>query len=144
MDGGQLPHTCLLETLEGTEPEVQVGRNGIFDEHGHIHTFQGIGQLLNRKRIDDRAGTDPQCIDIVFQSQFDMFWSCNFGYCGQARFSLCFTKPLQAFLSPALEGIRTGAGLPDAATQHGHLRDFGQGLGCGEDLFFAFHAAGAG
>jgi len=62
----------------------------------------------------------------------------------QARGLLRLAEPDESLLSPALEGVGAGTGLPDAATQHLHLRDLCQGLCRGEDLRFAFYAAGAG
>lgn len=144
MDGRQLGQACLLETLKGTHPEVQVGRNGVFDEHGDVGAAQGIGQLLHRERIDHRPCPNPQRIDFVFQSQLDMLGGSHFGGGGQAGFVFRFAKPNEALLSPALKGIGAGARFPDTASEHGHFGDFGQGTCRGEDLGLAFYATGAG
>ena len=63
---------------------------------------------------------------------------------GQSCLLFRFAEPDEALLSPALESIGAGTRFPDAAAQHGYLRDLRQGVGGSEDLFFAFHATGAG
>ncbi len=62
----------------------------------------------------------------------------------QARFMFRFTEPDEASLTHALEGIGAGTRLPDAAAQHFHLGNLGQGSRRGEDLLLALNAAGAG
>src|SRR5690554_6938702 len=60
-------YSRVVQSLDGSNPQFQVGVDRIFYEDGNIDPSQGIRDLLYRKRVGSRACPNPQHINAVLQ-----------------------------------------------------------------------------
>ena len=79
MYGTQTLDAGTIETLQGTNPQFEVGVYGVLYQYRHIHAFKCIGKGLHGKGVGGGSCTYPQDIDAVFKCQFHMFGSCHLG-----------------------------------------------------------------
>ena len=63
---------CAIESLESTDPQLQVGADRVLDQYRHIYTLQSVGDLLYGEGVDSSACADPQDVDACFQCLEDM------------------------------------------------------------------------
>ena len=117
MDGSKTLHTCLIQTLQSTNPKLQIGVYRILHEYGHVNTLHGIGQSLHGKGISRRTSTDPQDVYIVLESQLDMLRGCHFSRHQHVCLVLHLFHPGQCLLAITLETARLGTWLPHTGTE---------------------------
>ena len=51
--------TCSVKAFDGADPELQIGIDRVFNQHGDVNASQRIGHILHGKRIDCRPCADP-------------------------------------------------------------------------------------
>ena len=61
-DGRNVRNTHLPKTLNGTDPQLQVGAHWVFNHKGDIRPSEHFGNLLYRVRICRGAGSNPEHI----------------------------------------------------------------------------------
>ena len=59
MDGPQSFHTSLIDTLKSTNPEFEIGVDGILHKHRDIDTLQRVGKCLHGKGIGSGVSRLP-------------------------------------------------------------------------------------
>ena len=59
MDSTQLLDTSLIDTLESTDPQLQIRVYRVFHQYRYIHAFQTVSKRLHRKRIGRSTCTNP-------------------------------------------------------------------------------------
>ena len=143
VDGGHPTDACGVETLHAANPELQVGVDGVFVEHRHIHALQGVSQFLYRKGVGTCAGTNPQHVDAGLERQFHMVGGGHFGTGEHARLFLHAFHPGQGRFALTLKASGLGAGLPYAGAEYVDAGST-QLAGCLKDLLFGFGTTWAG
>jgi hypothetical protein len=63
----------LLDALDGTEPEFEVGIHGVFHHHLHAAATQCLADFFHHEGIGGGAGAEPHGLDAVLEAQFHMF-----------------------------------------------------------------------
>ena len=118
MDSTQALDTCLIDALEGTNPQLQVWIDWILHQHWYIHTLQTVSQCLHSKRICRSTSTYPKNIDTILQGEFHMLWSSHLGSNEHARLFLYLFHPRKCLLTITLEASWLGTWLPNTSTEH--------------------------
>ena len=76
--------------LQGPKPKGQIGVDRIFDQYGHIHALQRIGNFLYGERVCSRARTYPKDIDACGEGFFNVLGVGDFCRNGEAGFRFGF------------------------------------------------------
>lgn len=118
VDGSQPAHTCLVQSLQRTHPQFDVGINWILHQYGNVRTTQGICQRLHGKGISRGTRTDPQQVYAVTKTLLHMFWGGNLGGEEHSRLLLYPLQPGQRDCTLALEGAWLGARFPHTSTKN--------------------------
>ena len=118
MDGSQPLDTRLIDALQGSYPQLQVGVHGVFHKDGNVHSLERVGQVLHGKGVGRRACAHPEDVDAILQAELHVLGLGHFGGREHAGFFLHLLHPRQGGLAVALESSRLGAGLPHAGTEH--------------------------
>ena len=143
VDGTEPFHACLVDTLHGTDPQLEVRVHRVLDEHGTVVAFQTVGELLHGKGVGGSAGTDPQDVDTILLAQLHMLRRGDLSSDEHTRLFLHFLQPGQRLLTVALEASGFGTGLPHTGAEH--VAAFGGKLaGGGHYLLFGLGRAWAG
>ena len=137
MNGSEPLHAGGVQALEGSNPQLEVGIDGIFHENDNIVTLQRVGKGLHRKGIRTRASTYPKNINAVFQGEFGMFRRSHFGGDEHSEFVFHALQPRQSLLAVSLESAGFRAWFPHAGTEV-VAAQFLELSGCGHHLFFSF------
>ena len=120
--------------------EQLVDRSGdaAFEQHGR----GGLADFLEQVEVLRVAGADLHDVDAALHEQLDVAHVHDLGDDGHTRGGLGLDEQVQPALAHALVGIRGGAGLVRAATQH---RGAGRFAALGDsDEVVALDRAGAG
>ena len=117
MNRSQTLDTCLVDTLEGTNPKLEVGIHRVLHKHRDVHSLQGIGYRLHGERIGRRTGTNPEDIDTILQGEFHMLSRCHLGGDEHLRFLLHLSEPYESGLTMPLKATWLRTGLPHACTE---------------------------
>ena len=141
VDGPDAADAGVVDTLDGADPQFEVGAHGVLHQHRDVRSAQGVGDLLHGEGIGRRAGPDPEQVDTAFQRCGDVFAGGDFGGGVHARFTLHALQPCDARRTYALESSRLGAGFPQPGAVDVKAL-CGQRTGRFHDLFFGFGAAG--
>ena len=110
-------HASGIESFDGTNPQLQVGVDGVFHQHGLVNTAQGVGQCLHGKGVCAGAGTNPEDVDIVFQRQLHMLGCCHLGSNIHASLFLHELQPRQCLFAVTLEAAGLRARFPHTGTE---------------------------
>ena len=137
---GKAGDAGLVDALQRSYPQFEVGVDRILHQHRDVDTFQRIGQQLHRKRVGAGAGSYPQHVDVVFQRQLHMSRS---GYLRSYEHRCLFLhllEPGQRFLAVALKASGLGTRLPYSCSEHvaALTREL---LGGGDDLLLSLCGA---
>ena len=142
VDGSDAADAGVVDALDGADPQLEVGADGVFHQHRDVRSAQGVGDLLHGEGVGRRACADPQQVDAAFQRRGDVLAGGHFGRGVHARFAFHALEPGDARLSDAFEAAGFGAGLPESGAADADA--FGcQRAGRAEDLLFGFGAARA-
>ena len=117
MDGTQFLHTGTVESLQGANPEFEVGVDGILHEDGNVNAAEGIGKCLHGKGVSRSTRTYPKNVDAVFQGEFHMLGGGDLGGYEHTGLLLYLLHPGKGLFAVALEAAWLGAWLPDACTE---------------------------
>ena len=79
MDGSQALHTSLIDAFECAHPQLEVGVDRVFHEHGNVNSPERVGQSLHCEGVGTGACAHPQYVDTVFQCQLHVLGSSHFG-----------------------------------------------------------------
>ena len=121
MHGTQAGNTCIADALQGTEPQVKVGINGILDQDGHlVVSLQLVGDALDGKGVGRRAGSNPQDVNACIQGRTDMLDRSHLGRKRHSRFLPDLLQPFQADVPHAFKSAGHGARFPDACPENFH------------------------
>ena len=143
MDGGKPFQSGLVDALQGAYPQLEVGVDGVLDQHGDVHAAQRVGYFLHGKGVGRRPRAYPQQVDARLEAFVDVLGGGHFGADVHACLLLHLLEPGQAFDADAFEAAGLGARLPDAGAEY--LQPFvGQLAGGVHHLFFGLGAARAG
>ena len=143
MNDAEARDAGLVDAFKAANPELEVGVDGIFHEHRHVVTCQGIGYFLHGKGVGCRACANPEHVDASLERSLNVALGGYLGGYLHAEFLLHAVEPRQAFLADALEASGLGAGLPDAGAEY--LDALACQLGGGvHHLFFGLGRAGTG
>ena len=77
MDGGDVVDSRLLESFDGSYPEIYVGRDGVFDHDGETAATEALGQFADEEGVDAGARTNPDGIDAIALTKLRMFGTCH-------------------------------------------------------------------
>ena len=143
MDDAQSGDAGLVDALEASYPQLEVGIDWVLHQYGHVAALQGVGDFLHGEGVGHGAGTDPEEVDTGIQGGLDVGVGSYFGAYLHAEFLLHTVEPGQTFFADAFEAAGFRAGLPDAGAEEldalaGELR------GGVHHLFFGLGGAGAG
>ena len=143
MDGSQTSDPGVVDALDGSDPEFEVGADGVLHQHGDVYPAQRIGNLLHGEGVGGRTGSDPEQVDSTLQGCFDVSAGGDFRGGVHAGFVLHALEPGDTLFTDALEASGFGAGFPEPGTVDPD--PFGcKGTGGLDDLFFGFGTARAG
>ena len=117
MYGTQTLHACLVETLQRTNPQLDVGVHGVLHEHGNVHALQRVGQCLHGKGVGRGTGSHPEDVNAVLQRQLHVLGRGHLGRNQHARLFLHLLHPGQRLLAVALEAAWLGARLPHTGAE---------------------------
>ena len=120
VNSSQAGNARIIQALQCSDPQLEVGVYGVLDQHGHIVTLQRIGNLLHRKGVCRRACSNPENIDLRSQSSLDVLLGGHLNRSQHTQLALHTLEPLEARLTTALEASRLGAGLPHSGTENLH------------------------
>ena len=140
VDDAELADTGPVEAFQRTDPQVQVRVDRILDQHRHVRTAQGIGDLLHQERIGGGSGSDPYHVHPVLDALQDMLFRRDLRTNLHPEFFLDPFHPLQARRSDTFETARMGPGFPDACPENMDAES-GQAAGGLHDLLLGFGAA---
>ena len=118
MHHAEFLHSCLIQTLESSYPQVNVGAHGIFHKDRNIRTFQCIGDFLYEERICSGAGPYPHHIHTGLDAVTDVLFTCHLGSHFHPEFLLHPAEPLQSGSACTFESVRMCARLPDTSPEH--------------------------
>ena len=139
MDAAESCYPCGGETLEGSKPETDIRSNRVLHEDRYVGASQGVGKLLDGEGVHHCTRAYPQHIDAILQGELHMFRQRDLYHDRHTEAFSRLHHPDEAFLTHALKRVRTGAGLPDAATQHMRLTRGIQLTGSGKQLLTRLH-----
>ncbi len=117
VDSCQALHTSLVQTLHRTNPQLQVGVDGILHEDGDIHTLQRVGKCLHGKRIGRGTRTHPQDINAILQAELHMLRCSHLGSHQHLRLLLHLLQPNEGWFTMSLEATGFRTGLPYPGTE---------------------------
>ena len=117
VDSTQTLNASLVDTLQSTYPQFQVGVHGVLYEYGHVNTLQRIGDSLHSKWVGRCAGTNPQYVYIVLQAELHMLRCSHLGRYQHLGLLLHLLQPYQSGLAVTLKTTRLGAWLPHSCTE---------------------------
>ena len=137
MNGTQSFQSGAVDAFQGTNPQFQIGVDGILDQYRNVYTFQRIGQFLYSKRVGGSTGTYPKDIDACLQTFVNMLGSSYFGGYQHTCFLFDTFQPCQTVNTNTFKTTRLGTRFPDTCAE-----DFGTFL-CKlvssiHNLFFGF------
>ena len=108
----QFLDTGLVETLEGSNPQVEVRVDRILHEHRHVRILQCISDFLHQERIGRGAGTYPYHVHSELEAVEDVLLAGNLRGDFHPELVLHSLEPFQARSADTLEIVRVSAGLP--------------------------------
>ena len=118
VDGSQTLHTSLVDALQSTYPQFQVGVHGVLHQHGHVDAAQRVGEGLHGKGVGRGARANPQDVDVVFQRKFHVLGGGHLGGDEHPRLVLHPFHPGQRLLAVAFESSGFGTRFPYSRTKH--------------------------
>ena len=126
MDGSKTLDASLVQTLQSTNPKLQIGVHGVLDEHRDIHALHGISQSLHGKGVGSGTRTNPQDVPVVLHGQLDMLRRGHLSSYQHVRLVLHLLHPRQSFFAIALKTAWLGTWFPHTGTEvmtalHGQL-----------------------
>ena len=142
MDGPQSLYASLIDTLKSTNPEFEVGVDGILHKHRDIDTLQRVGKCLHGKGIGSGTRTYPEDVDAILQTEFHVLRCSHLSRDEHLGLLLHLSEPREGGLTMTLEAAWLGTGLPYACAEvvaafHGQL------TGRSHHLLFALSRTGA-
>ncbi len=145
MDCTKAVDACVVDALERSYPELKVGVDRIFDQHGDVGTgsCESVGNLLHGKGVGRSAGAYPEHIHTGFEGLLHMLAGGHFGRGVHTGLLLYGAEPFEAGGADAFKTTRLGARLPYAGAEYSDSVG-GQFAGGAEHLFFGFGAAWTG
>ena len=143
VDGCHAFHACIVEPFHASNPEFEVGVDGVLHEDGDVHSREGVGNLLHGEGICTGACANPQHVHAGVQCRLDVLGGGDFGGDVHARLLFYALQPGESRFADAFEASGLGARFPDSCAEDAYAAvcQFGGSL---HDLFFSFGAARAG
>ena len=117
MDSSQTLYASLVDTLQGTNPKLQIGVHGVLYKHGDIHTLQRVGNGLHGKGVSRCTGTNPQDIYTVLQAQLYVLRCSHLGRYQHLGFLLYLLQPYQSGLAMTFKATGLGTGFPHTSAE---------------------------
>ena len=117
MDGPQTLDASLIDALKGTNPQFKVRVDGVLHEHGHIGTFQRIGDSLHGEGVSRCAGANPEDINAILQGELHVLGGSHLGRDEHLGLLLHLSEPHEGRFAVALEASGFGTGFPYAGTE---------------------------
>ena len=143
VDGTEFLDACLVDALQGTDPELEVWVYRVLNEHRHVYALKTVGKCLHGEWVGRSTCAYPQNVDSIFQRELYMLWGSHLSSCQHACFFLHLLHPRQGLLAVTLEASRFGAWLPHTCAEH--VATFGSQLLSGSHhLLFSLCRARAG
>ena len=143
MNSTQTFQTCIVDTFQGSDPQLKIRIYRVLDQYGDINAFQSVRDFLYGERVGSGTCTYPKNIDSGFQTFVNVLGRCNFGCDIHTGFFFHLFQPGKTFDAYTFEASRFGTWFPDSCTEY--LLTFRcQLLGCIHYLFFCFCATRAG
>ena len=72
MDGSDAADAGVADAFDGADPQLEVGADGVFHQHGDVLSPERVGDLLHGEGVGGRAGADPQQVDAARQRRGDV------------------------------------------------------------------------
>ena len=118
VDSAQTLDARVVDTLQSTDPQFEVRVDRVLHEDRHVHTLQGIGDLLHSERVSRGARTDPEQIHAILQSLLDVLSGSHLGSDEHARLLLHLLQPWQSRHTVTLEAPWLGTWFPHTGAEH--------------------------
>ena len=72
VDGSDAADAGVADAFDGADPQLEVGADGAFHQHGVVLSPERVGDLLHGEGVGGRAGADPQQVDAARQRRGDV------------------------------------------------------------------------
>ena len=95
VDGTELLDACLVDALQGANPELEVWAYRVLNEHRHVYALKTVGKCLHGEWVGRSTCAYPENVDSIFQCELYMFWGSHLSSCQHACFFLHLLHPRQ-------------------------------------------------